>query len=189
MAPMSDASTTPAQTQDDVQTLSRQVEAVLLTVDRPIQPGKIAEALELDSTKPIKPAIDTLNAFFEEHDRSCRVEQVAGGFQLMTQPQYKPILGRLHRTREQSKLSPAAMETLAIIAYRQPILRADIEAIRGVSCGEVVRSLMDKNLVKIAGRADEIGRPMLYGTTRFFLEVFGLSSLKDLPKTEELAQP
>ena len=92
---------------------------------------------------------------------------------------------QLHKTRAASKLSPAAMETLAIIAYKQPILRVQIEAIRGVASGEVVRSLMERRLVKIVGRSDEIGRPMLYGTTKTFLETFGLSSLKDLPKAED----
>ena len=88
-----------------------------------------------------------------------------------------------------NKLSPAAMETLAIIAYKQPVIRVDIEAIRGVAVGEVIRSLMYKGLVKIVGRAEILGRPMLYGTTRKFLEVFGLNSLKDLPKAEELKKP
>lgn len=187
---MSDTQTTPAQAAGAASDLdlTRSIEAVLLTADRPLPVGKIAEALELDTTKPVKQAIDDLNVFYTKHERSFRIEQVANGYQLMTLPDYKPLLARLHKTREQSKLSPAAMETLAIIAYRQPILRADIEAIRGVSCGEVVRTLMEKNLVKIAGRADEIGRPMLYGTTKFFLEVFGLSSLKDLPKIEEFNQ-
>ncbi len=191
---MADASDTtthtpPAAPPPEPADIARRVEAVLLTSDRPITAGKIAEALELEATKSIKQAIDDLNAFYDDHERSFRVEEVAGGFRFMTRPDFKPILARLHKTREQSKLSPAAMETLAIIAYRQPILRADIEAIRGVSAGEVVRSLMDKNLVKIAGRADEIGRPMLYGTTKHFLEVFGLASLKDLPKAEELNKP
>ena len=99
------------------------------------------------------------------------------------------MLARLYKTRREARLSQAALETLAIIAYRQPVLRADVEAIRGVACGEVIRGLMEKNLVRIVGRADEIGRPLLYGTTRHFMEVFGLGSLDDLPKVEELRQP
>jgi len=91
--------------------------------------------------------------------------------------------------RDAGKLSPAALETLAIIAYKQPIIRADIEAVRGVAAGEVIRGLMYKGLVKIVGRAEVLGRPMLYGTTKKFLEVFGLNSLKDLPKIEELKRP
>ncbi len=169
--------------------IESQVEAVLMTVDRPINAAKIADALELESTKPIGPAIESLNAAYEQAGRSFRIEQVAGGYQVLTLPEHKDVLARLHKTRSDSKLSPAAMETLAIVAYRQPVLRADIESIRGVAAGEVLRSLMDRNLIKIVGRAEELGRPMLYGTTRQFLELFGLSSLKDLPKSEELAQP
>src|SRR5690606_33522853 len=121
--------------------------------------------------------------------RSFRVEQVAGGYQILTRPQYKDAVAALHRTKQDNKLSPAAMETLAIVAYKQPILRAEIETIRGVACGEVLRSLMDRHLVKIVGRAEELGRPMLYGTTKTFLQVFGLGTLKDLPKAEELNKP
>ena len=91
--------------------------------------------------------------------------------------------------RSDNKLSPAALETLAIVAYKQPVIRVDIEAIRGVAVGEVIRSLMYKGLIKIVGRAEILGRPMLYGTTKKFLEVFGLNSLKDLPKAEELKKP
>jgi segregation and condensation protein B len=105
---------------------------------------------------------------------------------MLTLPQYHEVLSRLFKTRSDSKLSQAAMETLAILAYRQPILRVDVEAIRGVACGEVLRGLMEKNLVKIVGRAEVIGRPMLYGTTKNFLEIFGLGSLEDLPRVEEL---
>jgi len=165
------------------------VEAVLMTVDRPIPTVKIAETLGLDSAKPVTAAIEQLNRIYEDTGRSFRIEKVANGYQILTLPEFKDSLSQLHRSRADSKLSPAALETLAIIAYKQPTLRSDIEAIRGVSCGEVLRSLMDRNLVKIVGRADEIGRPMLYGTTKHFLEIFGLSSLKDLPKAEELVKP
>ncbi len=176
-------------THADTQAIASSVEAVLMTVDRPITAGKIADALELESAKPIGPAVEALNRTYEQTGRSFRIEQVAGGYQVLTQPEHQPVLARLHKTRADSKLSPAALETLAIVAYRQPVLRADIESIRGVASGEVLRSLMDRGLVKIVGRAEELGRPMLYGTTKQFLEVFGLSSLKDLPKTEELTQP
>lgn len=173
----------------DDQAVASHVEAVLMTVDRPITTAKIAEAIGLDSAKPVSAAIDELNGHYQQTERSFRIEKVANGYQILTLPAYKDSLANLHKTRSDSKLSPAALETLAIVAYKQPALRVDIEAIRGVACGEVLRSLMDRNLVKIVGRADEIGRPMLYGTTKFFLEVFGLSSLKDLPKAEELIKP
>ena len=169
--------------------LERQIEAILMTVERPIPAGRIAEALDLEGTRPVTAAIEALNRFYQEHDLSFRIEQVAGGYQVFTLPKYHDVLTALHRGRTETRLSPAALETLAIIAYRQPALRAEIEAIRGVACGEVIRTLMDRHLVKIVGRAEEIGRPMLYGTTRTFLEMFGLASLKDLPKAEELNKP
>jgi len=108
---------------------------------------------------------------------------------MLTLSVYNLWLQKLLRVRSEDKLSPAALETLAIIAYKQPVMRADIEAIRGVAVGEVVRGLMYKGLVKIVGRAEVLGRPMLYGTTKKFLETFGLNSLKDLPKVEELKKP
>jgi len=104
----------------------------------------------------------------------------------MTLPTYADVLDALHKKRSESKLSPAALETLAIIAYKQPVLRAEVESIRGAASGEVIRSLMERHLIKIVGRAEEIGRPMLYGTTKTFLEVFGLSNIKDLPQVEQL---
>ncbi len=108
---------------------------------------------------------------------------------MLTLNLYNHWLKKLLRVRGDSKLSPAAMETLAIIAYKQPVMRADIEAIRGVAAGDIIRSLCYKGLVKIVGRAEVLGRPMLYGTTKKFLELFGLNSLKDLPKIEELKKP
>ena len=151
--------------------------------------GKIAEALGLDlpgASKPVNQAIERLNGEYQATGRAFRIEQVAGGWQVMTLPEHADVLAALHKTKAQSRLSPAAMETLAIVAYKQPVLRADLESIRGVACGETLRSLMERHLIKIVGRAEEIGRPMLYGTTKQFLEVFGLASLKDLPDAQEL---
>jgi segregation and condensation protein B len=108
---------------------------------------------------------------------------------MLTLGEYNHWLKKLVRARDDSKLSQPALETLAIIAYKQPIIRADIEAIRGVAAGEMIRNLMYKGLVKITGRAEIVGRPMLYGTTKKFLEVFGLNTIKDLPKAEELKKP
>ncbi len=169
--------------------LGQRVEAILLSVDRPLTAGRVAEVLELDATRGVTDAIKALNTEYEAHGRSFRIEQVAGGYQILTLPAFKDVLAQLHRTKVNNRLSPAGLETLAIIAYRQPVLRAQIEAVRGVSSGEVIRTLMDRHLVKIVGRAEEIGRPMLYGTTKTFLELFGLANLKDLPKIEELVKP
>jgi segregation and condensation protein B len=161
------------------------LEALLMGTHHPLTAGRLAELMELESTKPIRKAIKELNSRYEQSARSFRIEQVAGGYQILTLPQYGDSLKRLHQREIDAKLTKAALETLAIIAYKQPILRADIEAIRGVACGETIRSLMEKHLVKIAGRAEEPGRPILYGTTKRFLELFGLNTLKDLPQAEE----
>ena len=165
------------------------IEAALLTSDKPLSTAKLGEILSNVTSKTVNDAVKLLNDFYDKSKRSFRIESVAGGWQIMTLPQFSDTLVSLHKTRAQTRLSPAAMESLAIIAYRQPILRAEIEAIRGVACGEVLRSLMDRRVVKIVGRSDELGRPMLYGTTSAFLEVFGLASLKDLPKADSLKEP
>ncbi len=165
------------------------IEALLFSTHHPLTAGRIAEVLDVESTKPVRRAIKDLNTQYEEAGRCFRVEQVAGGYQLLTLPEYGDVLKRMHQKEADAKLTKAALETLAIIAYKQPILRAEIEAIRGVACGETIRSLMEKHLVKIAGRAEEPGRPILYGTTRRFLEVFGLNSLKELPQQEAELKP
>ena len=174
-----------------------------MTADRPIGERKLASILGLvagqtasdeddddaDTAGPgqrVRDAIDQLNSTYESTERSFRIERVAGGLQMMTLPRFAEDIARLKGVRNQSRLSQAALETLAIIAYRQPILRADLESIRGVACGEVLRGLMERRLVRIAGRAEELGRPMLYGTTKEFLEVFGLATLEDLPQAREL---
>jgi segregation and condensation protein B len=162
------------------------LESLLFSTHHPLTAPRLAELMELPSASPLRKAIKQLNAQYEETKRSFRIEQVAGGYQLLTLPEYGEYLTRLHQKEIDAKLTKAAVETLAIIAYKQPILRADVEAIRGVSCGETIRSLMEKHLVKIDGRAEIPGRPILYGTTKRFLELFGLNSLKDLPQGEEL---
>jgi len=165
------------------------VEAILFAADKPLPPAKIAEVAELDGVRTVRRIVDALNGRYERVGCAFRIVEVAGGYQMQSLPKYGEVLARLYKARREARLSQAALETLAIIAYRQPVLRADVEAIRGVACGEVIRGLMEKNLVRIVGRADEIGRPLLYGTTRHFMEVFGLASLDDLPKVEELRQP
>ncbi len=112
------------------------------------------------------------------------MEEVAGGFQLMTRAKFAPWLRRLHPTPVEIRLSPPALETLAVVAYRQPVLRAEIEAIRGVQCGEILRQLIERDLVRIAGRSEELGRPLLYATTVRFLQVFGLRHREDLPRPD-----
>lgn len=173
---------------DDSPTLESVIEAILFATDEPLPEGKLAGIVETTG-KQVRECVESLNARYEANHNAFRIEQIAGGYQMLTQPIYNSWLKKMLRVRSDSKLSPAAMETLAIIAYKQPIIRADIEAIRGVAVGEVIRSLMYKGLVKIAGRAEILGRPMLYGTTKKFLEIFGLNSVKDLPKAEDLKNP
>ncbi len=164
------------------------VEAVLFASDEPLTPNRLADIVGV-SVKDIREHINSLNDKYQANNNAFRIEEIAGGYQLLTLSSYNPWLKKLLRARSDSKLSPASLETLAIIAYKQPVIRADIEAIRGVAVGEIVRSLMFKGMVKIVGRAEVLGRPMLYGTTKKFLEVFGLNTLKDLPKIEELKKP
>ncbi len=173
--------------------LAGAVEAVLLSMDRPVTGARLAEALVPEhgakGQSRVREAIDTLNGAYAESGRSFRIEQVAGGWRVMTQPEFSAAVRAFHAARASARLSRAAVETLAVIAYRQPITRAEIEAIRGVACGEVLRTLLERRLAAIVGRAEELGRPMLYGTSRHFLELFGLASLKDLPSAGELIAP
>ena len=169
-------------------TVESVLEAILFASDEPLQTNRLALLVEV-TTKQVHAAVDTLNQKYQANGHAFRIEKIAGGLQMLTLPQYNGYLKKLLRARDDTKLSPAALETLAIVAYKQPAIRADVEAIRGVACGEVLRSLMIKGLVKIVGRAEIVGRPMQYGTTRKFLEVFGLNSLKDLPSIEELKRP
>jgi segregation and condensation protein B len=167
--------------------IDQRVEAVLMTTDGPQPAAKVAQLVGV-GVKVVQETVHWLNQRYDETGRSFRIESVARGWQIMTLPKFAELLDQAHKGKAATRLSPAALETLAIIAYKQPILRADVESIRGVASGEVIRGLMERRLVTIAGRAQELGRPMLYGTTRSFLEVFGLACLKDLPKVDELWQ-
>ncbi len=165
------------------------VEAVLFAGDEPVTAKKLADIVGAGGVKEIKEHIEQLNQKYEQMNCAFRIETIAGGFLMLTQSAFNVWLRKLLKVRSESKLTPAALETLAIIAYKQPIMRVEVEAVRGVGCGEMIRQLCEKQLVKIVGRAEELGRPLLYGTTKKFLEVFGLSSLKDLPQVEDLKPP
>ncbi|MHC4244829.1 MAG: SMC-Scp complex subunit ScpB [Planctomycetota bacterium] len=169
-------------------TVETVVEAVLFASDESLTDNRLAKIVE-SSGKQVRQSIKNLNEKYQANNNAFRIEQIAGGYQMLTLSTYNYWLKKLLRARSDGKLSPAALETLAIIAYKQPVIRADIEVIRGVAGGEVIRTLCYKGLVKIVGRAEILGRPMLYGTTKKFLEVFGLNTLKDLPKIEELKKP
>lgn len=169
-------------------TVESVIEAVLFASDEPLSAERLANIAET-TVKQVRQHVENLNNKYQAGNNAFRIEQIAGGYQMLTLSPYNYWLKKLLHDRSDSKLSPAALETLAIVAYKQPVMRAEVEAIRGVAAGEMIRSLMYKGLVKIVGRAEVLGRPMLYGTTKRFLEVFGLNSLKDLPKAEELKKP
>jgi segregation and condensation protein B len=165
------------------------VEAALIMADEPLAARKLADAAGLADAAEARTHIERLQSLYETDGSAFQIEEIAGGYQLLTRPKYHPWLARLKRTGHELKLSPSALETLAVIAYKQPIMRAEIEKVRGVACGEVVRQLMEKGLVRIAGKHDSLGRPQLYGTTKKFLQAFGLNAIQDLPEVESLRPP
>ncbi len=160
--------------------------ALLFAADEPLSARKIAATIEDVTTADVKQAIDSWNARADAESWSIAIEQVAGGYRLATRAEYGPYVSRLYAGRRRFRLSRAGLETLAIIAYKQPITRAEIESIRGVGAGSVVASLMERSLIEIVGKAKVLGAPFLYGTTTAFLEYLGLNSLKDLPSMEDL---
>ena len=163
----------------------RIVEALILSSAEPLSAAKIAEIIPYCDAGQAKDLVNELNTEYAEQDRSFEIWEVAGGYQIRTRAEFSGYLQKLQKERA-LRLSQAALETLAIIAYRQPVTRAEIEDVRGVDAGATVKSLLDRHLIRIAGQREVPGRPMLYGTTRRFLEVFGLERLKDLPTLREL---
>lgn len=165
--------------------LSR-LEAVLLLAREPLNSRKLSQYAGLDDGTQARTLLRQLNEWYDQAGRAFRIEEVAGGYQLLSRRKFGKWLRRLSHVPGESRLSAPALETLAVIAYRQPVPRADIEAIRGVNCGEILRQLMERDLVRIGGRSEELGRPYLYATTRRFLNLFGLVSLEELPRAAEL---
>lgn len=168
--------------------LSR-LEAALFVVDAPVTARKLAEFAQLVDVKECRQLLDELNEIYDKGESTFRIEQVANGYQLMTRTSYAQWLKRLHARDAEQKLSPALMETLTIIAYRQPITRADVESLRGVQSSELLKQLMERGLIRIGGSEDTLGRPFLYETTTKFLQLFGLKHLKELPMSDELIRP
>ncbi|MFQ5492484.1 MAG: SMC-Scp complex subunit ScpB, partial [Phycisphaerae bacterium] len=165
------------------------IEAVLFSTDDPLPAAKIAQILGFGNARVVKKHISVLNERYEQAGTAFRIEEVAGGFQMLSQPTFHRWISKLQSVRRENKLTRAGLETLAIVAYKQPVMRVDIEAVRGVAVGDILNRLRENGLVKIVGRAEVIGRPMLYGTTKKFLQVFGLGSLDDLPEVEALPKP
>jgi len=162
------------------------LEAVLFVAGEPLGSRRLAQLASLADGTEARTLIHRLNRLYDEERSAFRVEEVAGGFQLLTRPPFGPWLRRVHRVPVEVRLSPPAMETLAVIAYRQPVSRAEIESIRGVHCGEILRQLMERDLIRITARSEDLGRPFLYATTKRFLQVFGLRDLDELPRAELL---
>ncbi len=176
----------PARTRD---AKLQRLEAILLLAREPLNSRKLSQFANLADGTEARTLIRKLNEMYDRSGRAFRVEEVASGYQLLTRPAFATWLRKLGHVPAEIRLSAPALETLAVIAYRQPVLRADIEAIRGVNCGEILRQLMERDLVRISGRSEELGRPFLYGTTRRFLQVFGLVNLEELPRADRLRGP
>ena len=162
------------------------VEAVLFASDAPLTPGEIARADERLDEDQVEEALQMLKAEYEDAQRAFHLTEIAEGYQILTRPEFAPYLERFDNVPRANRLSGPSLETLAIIAYRQPIGRIEIEYIRGVNSSGVIRTLQDRSLIDIVGRGDGLGRPLLYGTTQHFQEHFGFASLDDLPRPDEL---
>lgn len=162
------------------------VEALLFASDAPLAPEDVARGEEDLDPDDVREAIDALRREYEDAERAFQIYEIAGGFQLLTRPEYAPYLERFETVSQQARLSGPALEVLAIVAYRQPIGRAEVEHIRGVGSAGVLRTLQERDLVEVVGRGEGLGRPLLYGTTARFLDHFGFSSLDDLPRPEDL---
>lgn len=165
------------------------LEAALILADEPLPARKLADAAGLPDGHAARRLVERLRELYTTDGSAFQIDELGGGYQLLTRPAYHPWLLRLRRTGQDVRLTPAALETLAVIAYKQPITRADVDTLRGVACAELIRLLMEKGLVRVAGRHDSLGRPQLYGTTKRFLQAFGMNSLADLPEVESLKRP
>jgi segregation and condensation protein B len=162
------------------------LEAVLFLAREPLSLRKLAQLANLTDATEARTVLTGLQARYDERQCAFQVAQVAGGFQLMSRREFVTWVRPQSAQERDFRLSPPTLETLVVVAYRQPILRAEVEAIRGVACGEILRQLLDRDLLRIVGRSEELGRPLRYGTTKRFLEVFGLSNLEELPWAGEL---
>jgi segregation and condensation protein B len=160
------------------------VEAMLFASDVPLEAERIREVLDLESAAAARGLVEELIARYEAEPRGLAIVEVGGGYRMVTRPELAPWLVRLARARTRVRLSRPALETLAIIAYKQPVSRPELDAVRGVNSDAVLDNLLERRLIRIGGRKEAPGRPFLYETTREFLVAFGLRDLNDLPKVE-----
>ena len=164
-------------------------EALLFATERPLSPRRIIHFLGKSAKTDLPKLVEKLNDSFAESGRSFRVREIAGGYQLYLMPTYARAVEKFLKKQRERRLSQAALETLAVIAYKQPVSRADVEHVRGVNSDGVLSSLLERKLTAIVGRSQKVGRPLLYGTTERFLEYFGLNTLEELPRLDELVLP
>jgi len=170
----------------DKMELRRSIEALLFASERPLSVEEVQEAFSADvSAKDVRAEIEGLREEYEAQRRGFRLYEIAGGFQVASAIDFAEVLKRFYQARAKKKMTPASLETLSVIAYRQPVTRADIEGVRGVNVDAAAKGLLEKGLIRIVGRKEVPGRPILYGTTREFLEHFGLKSLEELPPLSE----
>lgn len=165
------------------------LEAAMFASDRGLSAGRLAKVAQLIDAKTARRLLDRLDDRLASSQSPFRVAKLASGYRLLTKPEYAYWLAQLHPKPSRVGLSPTALEALTIVAYRQPLTRADVEAVRGVQSLEILKQLADRGLIRIVGEDDSLGRPYLYGTTPLFLEMFGLARLEDLPDYESLSQP
>lgn len=174
---------------DAINTHKNVIEALLFAADKPVTVDQIRKILDNAAAAEVKETIENLRLEYAGCERGLAIVEIAGGYQMISNPQYGSFLKKLFKERQGEKLSKPALETLAIIAYKQPLTRGEIQSLRNVNVDGVMKSLTDKALVKICGRKKVPGRPFVYGTTRLFLEHFGLNALDDLPKLQDLKLP
>ena len=166
--------------------LKSALEAMIFASPTPVSTKKLADTLGTEQ-RILKKTLAEIRATLLKENRGFQLKEVAGGWQMFSNPEHADLIAKLHRSEKlEAKLSQSALDTLTIIAYRQPVIRADIESIRGVATAPTLKTLIDKNLVRIVGRAEVPGRPFLYGTTKKFLKTFGLGSIADLPKPDDI---
>ncbi len=166
--------------------LRRVLEAVLFATDRPVTVEQLLCAVPEETPERIEGTLEEMTRAYRQEGAGFQLEQIGGGYMLRTDPEMHEYVTRFLVGKRRSRLSRAAMETLAIVAYRQPITRGEMEEIRGVDCGQVLHTLLERDLVTVRGRSQALGRPLLYGSTEEFLRYFGINSLSDLPSPEEL---
>jgi len=174
--------------QEQPASLTNILEALLFATSEPLSVPRLSAILKEHDSAEIRNALAALREAYDVENRAFSLDEIGGGFRLLTRPEFAEYVRRLQKVSNADRLSPAALETLAIVAYKQPVIKAEIDAIRGVKSEGTIQSLLRRHLVRVVGRAEVLGRPLLYGTTRLFLDQFGLKNLDELPSLEEAIQ-